>query len=67
MAVTVSAMPVCHGSPSRFSGASSRLDTTGSPIAPSARLDRVTPSWMAEMKRAGLACRLSTRRAARLP
>ena len=40
---------------------------TGSPMAPSARLESVMPSWIAEMNRAGFACRPSTRRADLLP
>ena len=63
----VTATPPCQLSGSQPSGVSSRFEMTGSPMAPSARLESVTPSWMAEMKRAGFCCRSATRRAPRLP
>ena len=67
MTEMVVATLVCQLSGRRSRGERRISDTTGSPIAPSARLESVTPSWIAEMNRGGLSTRRSTRIAARLP
>ena len=52
---------------SQSNAPSIRPEMTGSPTAPSTRLEVVTPSCTAEMNLAGLLSRASTRRARRLP
>ena len=54
MTEMVVATPVCQLRGKRSSAEPRMSDTTGSPMAPSARLESVTPSWIAEMKRGGL-------------
>ena len=63
----VSATPVCQLWGRASSGRLRSPDTTGSPIAPSARLESVTPSWIDEMKRGGASSSRSTLRADLLP
>src|SRR5690242_17728886 len=67
MTAIVVATPWCQLCGSRSSGDFRRRETTGSPMAPRARLESVTPSWIDEMKLDGLSSRLSTRRARLLP